>query len=205
MSYILDALKRAETERNGACAPRSPLPSSFIPAAVPRGGSRTPWLIGTSAVLAGLLAATLGGVWLARAPGKAPVQSVQANVETTPATPAPAKDEGTRHDQVHDPQPRAQKPLVASGPPLALHTQAPPGKAPALGTLRDLPEHIQREIPPLVIGGYLYSATRSDRTVLINNRLLREGDLVAPGLTLESLLAHGMVLDYRGYRYRSTY
>ena len=74
-----------------------------------------------------------------------------------------------------------------------------------LPTLRELPENIQRDIPPLAIGGYIYSSNQAERSILINNRLLREGEQAAPGLTLEKMMPREAILSFRGYRYRITY
>jgi hypothetical protein len=35
---------------------------------------------------------------------------------------------------------------------------------------------------------------------MINNQMLRQGDLVAPGLRLEQITQEGVVLGYQGYR-----
>ena len=85
---------------------------------------------------------------------------------------------------------------------------ASPAATPAperIALLQELPAQIQREIPPIAINGYLYASNPADRSVLINNRLRREGDQLADGLTLEKLLPSEMVLNYRGYRYRISY
>ena len=74
-----------------------------------------------------------------------------------------------------------------------------------IALLQELPVQIQREIPTLAINGYIYASNPADRSVLINNRLRREGDALADGLVLEKLLPREMVLNYRGYRYRVSY
>lgn len=76
---------------------------------------------------------------------------------------------------------------------------------PQIGLLADLPDNIRRDVPVLSINGYIYSAKPSDRSVLINNRLLREGDQVVPGLIVEKMLPREAVLNYMGYRYRLPY
>jgi general secretion pathway protein B len=88
-----------------------------------------------------------------------------------------------------------QEPLPASDP-------SPEAR---IATLRELPENIQREIPTLTIGGYIYSGNQSERSVLINKRLLHEGEEVAPGLVLEKMLPKEAVLSYKGHRYRISY
>ncbi|HVL76729.1 MAG TPA: general secretion pathway protein GspB [Noviherbaspirillum sp.] len=204
MSYILDALKRAEAERIAGVAAPAPLPSAYAaPPATRRLAHRFALPLG-AALLAGLIGAAAfvlradptteappAEVLPAVAEPQAPAASAEASIIPPPSGPSPI---------VRAPAPpvRAAAPARSPAPPAQTVSARP-------GTMRDLPEAIQREIPPLVIGGYLYAANPADRTVLINQRLRREGDEIAPGLVLESLQPDGMVLNYRGHRYRSTY
>jgi general secretion pathway protein B len=72
-------------------------------------------------------------------------------------------------------------------------------------TLQQLPEAIQREIPKVAFGGYIYSPDPAERLLLVDKMLRREGEEVAPGLVLERLLPKAAVMNYRGYRYRVAY
>lgn len=72
-------------------------------------------------------------------------------------------------------------------------------------TLRDLPEPIQRAIPAIAVGGYIYSSNPADRLLLIDKVLRHEGEEVAPGLMLEKLLPKAAVFNFKGYRYRVAY
>jgi general secretion pathway protein B len=74
-----------------------------------------------------------------------------------------------------------------------------PERTPVL--FAELPSAIQQEIPKLSILFHLYSGNPKDRLVGINDRMLREGDPVAPGLVLEQVTPDGMVLSYKGYRF----
>ena len=49
---------------------------------------------------------------------------------------------------------------------------------------------------------HAYSDTPARRLVGIGTRILREGDYVAPGLQLEAITLDGMILRYKGYRFR---
>jgi general secretion pathway protein B len=69
----------------------------------------------------------------------------------------------------------------------------------------ELPESVRRTLPQVVIGGYIYSQNPADRLLLVDKVLRREGDQVAPGLTLEKLLPKAVVLNYNGVRYRQAY
>jgi general secretion pathway protein B len=71
--------------------------------------------------------------------------------------------------------------------------------------LRELPEPIQRQIPALAIGGYIYSKNPADRLLLVDKTLRREGEEVAPGLMLEKLQPAAAIFNYLGYRYRVPY
>lgn len=82
---------------------------------------------------------------------------------------------------------------------------APPAPAPVeeqVQSLRDLPEPIQRAIPQITLGGYMYSKNPADRLLLIDKVLRREGEEVAPGLILEKLQPKQAIFGFRGYRYR---
>jgi general secretion pathway protein B len=72
-------------------------------------------------------------------------------------------------------------------------------------SLRELPEQVQREIPTIAIGGYIYSEDQRERQLLANRRLLHEGEEAAPGVRLEKMLPNEAVFNYRGYRYRIPY
>ena len=70
--------------------------------------------------------------------------------------------------------------------------------------LRELPEALQKEIgDSVVISGFSSSAEDSERLVIINDRVRRAGDDVVAGMTLESIQADGVILNYKGYRFRS--
>ena len=74
-----------------------------------------------------------------------------------------------------------------------------------LPELHELPESLQRDIPALSVSGYIYAEQPGDRSIIINRKFLREGDQVATDLMLEKLTPGGMVLNFRGVRYRATY
>ena len=69
-------------------------------------------------------------------------------------------------------------------------------------TLVELPPAIQREVPPFAISGSMYSANPADRMLLVDKRMLHEGDEVAPGLVLDSVLPKGAILRYKGHVFR---
>ena len=74
-----------------------------------------------------------------------------------------------------------------------------------LRTLQQLPDTLQREIPKVAFGGYIYSPTPGESLLLVDKMLRREGEEVAPGLVLERLTPKAAVMNYRGTRYRAAY
>ena len=68
--------------------------------------------------------------------------------------------------------------------------------------LEELPAQIQREIPAMTVQLHSYSGKPGERLVYINSNRLREGDPVMPGLMLEQITPDGMIFSYKGYRFK---
>jgi general secretion pathway protein B len=69
-------------------------------------------------------------------------------------------------------------------------------------SMAELPLAIQQEIPAMSIPLHTYSSTPGERIVGINDRLLQEGDYLAPGLKLEQIAPDGVVFSYKNYLFR---
>jgi general secretion pathway protein B len=50
----------------------------------------------------------------------------------------------------------------------------------------------------MAIGGAIYSNSPANRFVLVNGQVVREGEVAAPGVTLERVQPHSAVLGWRG-------
>jgi general secretion pathway protein B len=124
------------------------------------------------------------------------------------AAPAPQPSPAAARDPVPE---AVYLPAPARAPEPAPAAPAAPVRAPDpvqeenLRTLQQLPEAIQREVPKVAVGGYIYSPNPADRLLLIDKTLRREGEEVAPGLVLERLMPKYAVMNYRGTRYRVGY
>jgi general secretion pathway protein B len=235
MSYILEALKKAQAERQLGNAPTIHAPQ---PVQAPQPGvaaSRRPLFIGLGA---GVLVAALGAllVWK-RAPAPVSATAPASTAAFKPAAPSTAAAAASNTLEVSAPPAPEPSPLppparpahVAeaparpapsaagrAGPPATLAAPAPrmaaapsPAPAPApedsLPYLHQLPDAVQRELPRVSFGGYMYSANPADRLLLVDKALRHEGEEVAPGLVLEKLLPKAAVMNYRGTRYRVAY
>lgn len=189
MSYILEALKKAESERQLGSAPG-------LHAAPVHAGTRAlpvrQLALGAGAVA--LVAGAVSVAWLNwPAPRKA---AAPAKVAVMAPAPAPLVE-----GPLFAPAP-PQPARVAPKPPAPIAQPAPEERYPLLA---DVPESVARDLPRVTIGGYIYAKNSADSLLLVDRNLRREGEEVAPGLVLEKLLRKSAVMNYRGFRYRVPY
>jgi len=224
MSYILDALRRADAERE-----RGTVPSLHTQqfGALP-GDDETPprprLLIGTIVLLALALGGVLAWTFFAT-PEPPPKPVVQAIAPAPVLTPAPVVA-----PPVFAPPPRASTaaalpasaptPTAAAAPvprpaaprpaPAAARREVPraaPASAAAppaddrIYSMAELPESIRRELPKLAYGGGSYSGDKASRLAFLNGQVFHEGDTLAPGLVLKQVKQKGAILAYKGYRF----
>ncbi len=223
MSYILDALRKADAERE-----RDPArgihaqPVQASPLARPEGHRTRLWLWGTVAIGAGLLAVA---AWQLAGPAAPPVAyspvagagmppapavtmlppaplaaTAPPATEVLPAAPPPAP--AVPAAPVATPLREARKPA----PVLAASSPTPATAAlDRVLSVTELPADVQRELPKLAINGGVYSDNPAQRMLIVNGQVLGEGAEPAPGVLLEQIRAKTVVLRYRGYRYAVTY
>ena len=68
--------------------------------------------------------------------------------------------------------------------------------------MEELPVAIRAGLPDLSFAGHVYSDVPQQRLIIINNRIVREGDLIANGLCLEKIDLEGVVLRYNSTVFR---
>jgi general secretion pathway protein B len=68
--------------------------------------------------------------------------------------------------------------------------------------MNQLPSDIKSALPKISINTHIYSNNPSSRVVNINGIILREGEDIAKGLTLEEITTSGVILTYRDHRFR---
>ena len=235
MSYILDALKKADAEREQGRVPGLHTPMANLEADLPPLGGRPPaWVMGLGAVV---VLTALGSAWwwtrlVATTPvtptapilTQAPTPSLAAtptplsarSVSATPVTPSPARAQAaapTPQTEMRSPvvtPPQTVSPAPAATP-AKPSTRAPIHVDPATTTstqvpnLAELPEDVRRSLPALTVSGAMYSDQPASRMLLINNRVFHEGDQPVAGLVLEEIRLKSAVFRYRGTRYAVSY
>jgi general secretion pathway protein B len=74
----------------------------------------------------------------------------------------------------------------------------PPARLPALA---ELPPEVRQLVPPLVVGGSVYSPQASVRMVVLNGQVFQEGNELGAELKLEQIRPKSAVLSIRGQRF----
>jgi general secretion pathway protein B len=228
MSFILDALKKSESDRQ-----RQHGPALFeVRVAPPR--TRLPlWAI----AIAALLVVNLGVVlWMlvrhqvhgSSAPGAQPTAAAAStppgtgNPVPVVATSAPAAA-GAAPPVAPAALPAAPAPAAPATPPTVsgaadsanVEDYAPAQEPPASG----LGNHVRRatasgvplyqdvsatpgtQLPQLRLDLHVFAARPQDRFVMINMHKLREGDTLPEGVRVDSITPEGAVLTYNGSKF----
>ena len=222
MSYILDALRKSEQQRQHAAAPTLLSAQAMQEAPKPKDSA---YRAGVAAAL--VCAGILIGWWrpwqaeppptpqpLTQQPFAAQPQAAAAEApDALPASPgagpkldtAPPLPAASRvQTQPAMPlQPGAQHAVVEPGsPPVTAASPAPARPENEVLTQGELPEAVRQALPGITIAFHQYSNSPEERRVMINNIVLRQGEMIAPDLKLELITAEGVVLGFQGYRFK---
>lgn len=229
MSLILDALRKADSERERESVPglhTQPMqPLSLDNAPAPKRTLPWHWIaLGCVVVLGGALAAVLLGRAAAPVPRAAEPQATAIPPQATAIPPQATAPAGAMTN--------AAPPVVAVEPPRDIAPPAgwpdkkaqarplPPAKAdtptvapavvpvatlPAVIPREQLPDAVRNGLPPLVVGGSIYSSVPASRSLILDGRLYRESDPITADLVVEEIGMKTAVLRARGYRFEIRY
>lgn len=221
MSFILDALRKSEHERQRSAVPGlAQVPLATPEAQIPR------WALAVIGVL-GAAVVALGGAWIysTRAPAElaaSPSPTVERNVQLPPPVPRTAAQQQAASSRL----PAGESTLSAAaasstvpssdGSGLTSSVGNAPIAAPQLtppGRVTNLPDDsvalpsiamLAAEgvaVPPLRLELHAFSAQPKDRFVFINGRKYQEGDRLAEGPMLVAIAPTGAVLTHAGRRF----
>lgn len=199
MSYILDALRKSDQQRQHGQTPtlgNAPLPAAHP---VPRGMPK--WL--PLSLLALLLISAGLAIGILRPWQAAPLPPEPLAPVAAPSQPAPEPERVPVQVQTQTPAPvlaTAPKPADSAAaevipPPPIVAVQAPP-TAVVKATSNTQPP------PPVRMTVHAYSNDPGDRLVGINGRMLREGQEIEAGFKVERITPDGAVLNFQGRRFR---
>lgn len=210
MSFILDALKKSEVERQRKSTPGvADIPDARAPSRTPR------WLW----ALAGLLAVNFVVlvVILLRPGAGAGTASITQPVELPDNAPpaasfsdlvAEAKESRKERDAAtpppgngapQEPGPAARTPAPRSAP-VAGDTASPSGPVDigTLATFQELRARGDLMLPDLHVDLHVYAERPADRFVIINMARYKEGATLAEGPVVKRILPNGAVLGHQG-------
>lgn len=199
MSYILDALERAQAQRTQGQVPDLYVRQSIAAAPSNRDGRswRSMLALGAAATLGALAV----GAWLWRPTAvepAAPPAAVRAPNPLAVAEPLSPPAKPAFHSKA-PPAPAQAKAQEPPPPKPAATPSAAPTGVPLLG---ELPEDIRRLIPALTVNGAVYSDNPAQRLLLVNGQVLSQGSAAAPDVTLEIIQPASSEFSFRGTRFR---
>ena len=216
MSFILDALKKSEAERQRQSGP------GLMDASVaqPRRGLPL-WAV----IICGLLGLNvlILAVMLFRQQAPATSRPAPAASAATHASAAVSAADAAHFSpldgapvyapEVPVDEPAGGTPAAGGPPPVVRRERADPALTAAAPAAEDapsdetLPEISElnlsgaQALPELHLDVHVWATNPADRFVYINMRKYREGAIVGDGLTLERIRRDGIVLNYQGLRF----
>ena len=207
MSFILDALKKSETDRQQqASAEFATVPTGSGQARLPR------WLWALAALLIVNLAVLIGLLLrpeLEPAMASAPVVQADGVADTSPSF-ADRVEEARRNAPAIQPQlpePEAGTVAAATSAPAERPVNAVPAlpaareqtsSATLLPTIHEVRARGTVVIPDLHLDIHVYSEVREDRFVFINMSKQREQSQLDEGPVVQEITPDGVILEYRG-------
>jgi general secretion pathway protein B len=221
MSYILEALKRADRERTRGAPPD--IHAATLPTIGDESSRRPglwPWVVGALAVgLVALLlwrpasappeprATTTAAPTAPRVSEAAPAEAPRpAAAPTTAALPAPPflpKPKRARSDI-----PAAEEQTTATTATSASDATpaTPVGVSADLKVVarQDLPADVRQQLPALKLGGLVYSSQASKRLLIVDGQVLREGESAGAGVVLEQIQPRSAVFRFMRYRFEQS-
>ena len=208
MSYILDALAKADAERRHSS--EAPVTSAVRQTTPARASSGQRWWAAVAVLLLMALAVL---VWHQRSL----FHAEPATPPTTPVASVPSAQPSERAIAPSDtpvsslaPAP-APLPILAPAPPTP-HATAPVASAPttpateatsappAPAATAALPRP-PASAPALAISGATYSDNPAHRLLIVNGKVVQEGQEVAPGVRLEAIGPRSAVFNQGGTRF----
>ena len=197
MSFILDALKKSETDRQQAGS------AEFAGVPASSGDQRAPrwlWIVGVLLVIN--LAVLLG---LLMKPEASPLPAAAVNAESVTAAKLDNFAEQVAEARQNVPA-REEPRLPASNPPPAASSTSAssvvvasePMKAVLLPTIHEVRADGRVTLPDLHVDIHVYSEAPEDRFVFINMNKHNEGSQLAEGPLVEEITTDGVILNQNG-------
>ena len=214
MSYILDALRKSEQERQMASGRGAGMLYPVTPEHSPKREIK-PFLF--AGVALAVAAGSIALIWWPspKLPATGSASKVEKTIGTVVAPSAMARSEEFMPPLVPERKRKAviAEPVARASEKSSADAVSKKNAAPAIREQRpDAPviadtDQVEpgaeplKGLPKLTISGYI-NDEQGGRLAIINDRLVREGEEVSPGLRLEKVIDDSAVFNYRGHRFR---
>lgn len=202
MSYILDALKRADAERERGHVPGLHSQSAaMLSATSHKAPSRPSRRAQATAVAVLLLTAAAALWWWSGTDQPPPAVAVPAPASAPAPPPAPVLP------ILAPPVPAspASRAPVEAAAPAAIAAPAPATSPDSVRPPADLPPEARAALPRPSVSGATYSANPEHRMLIVNGHVVREGQTIEPGLVLETISPRSAVFNHNGTRFNVNY
>lgn len=200
MSYILEALKKSDKDRKREVVPDLSSDHSF--SSPRREEGKTPFWLRPIVLI--LLCLTVSALFWLLFLGRQQVETVEEVDPVVAVTPMPVPEKPVVQtpefkQQINKEVTEVMSEIVAVPEP---EKPEEPVVAPVVPLLEELPPDLKATIPQLSFAGHVYAAERKRRMIMINMRVVREGNMVSPGLILQEIEENGVVLRYQEITFR---
>lgn len=200
MSFILDALKKSEAERQRKSTPGfADIPSAREPSGPPR------WLWAVGALLAVNLT-VLVVIMLRSGPDPAEAQSVTRSLETPDTAPrssfsdlvAEAKANSRERESSPSPSPAADPAEDRAAPVSRKPAVVEETDTASLATFNELRANGTLQLPDLHLDLHVYGGEPAARFVIVNMGKYKEGAILSEGPRVKEIVESGIVLEHQG-------
>jgi len=210
MSYILDALRKADSQRERDAS--RGIHAQSVSLGIDRGpDAAAPRVFMWGAIAAGVVVIAAAIWYFTREPERVvPAAVPQPTVATPlamqpPVVPPPTQGSNPVAANAISPPPPPPVPMPMRTPPTfqppAVAATPTPIATPAAPVTTGLPP----DAPKVSISGGVYSPNPAQRMLIVNGQVFNEGSEVAPGLVVDKIEARTAVLRFRGARYTVAY
>ncbi|NOR25565.1 MAG: GspB domain-containing protein [Desulforhopalus sp.] len=199
MSYILDALKKSDQERQQGTSPslhskHGCYPPGFESSPFKR--HRTLWLIPGGF----LLFLTCLGIFFFQYQGhfgeKDSIKETESSILSAESQTSPPRVLIKEKTQILQPIATEGK---ASALPVVVERETAQESLPLLN---ELSSELRAEIPSLKFAGHTYSENPYQRMIIINGKILREGDMIERNTKLAEINWEGVTIEFNGTRFQ---
>ena len=191
MSFILDALRKSEHERQINAGQNMGLLYQVV---IKR--NHNPWIIPAAIIVATLiLIALIWRIWLQPNPTNATTLNTSHDMISVSPQQSITQQKSTDTKPPHEKHPsgNTRKNIPATQDTVVTSPAANLENIPAKSSADPL-----KGLPPLHIAGYVHNE-QSGTVAMINNQLVHEGEEISPGLRLIKILDNSAIFSYKGY------